>query len=740
MARIGGFSVHFFALRPLCVCLALLPCTVWADDIAPLDASPAIEEAAYPPDLPATQGCMKVEADRVEGSGQEHIQAEGDVQFSSDAWSGQAGRLEYWQAQDHLVGSQGVQLVDKQTGNAFMGQRLSLALRNHTGTIDQGSFVLQSPKKGRGAAQLLQLKGKNHYEAQQARYTSCALGREDWYLHANNLDLDYNRNVGVARGASLRFFGVPVAYVPWMDFPLNGQRKSGFLAPKFAYGSRSGYDFSMPYYWNVASNYDATFTPRYLSQRGVQLKVEGRYLWRNAQGILRSELLPDDALTGKNRQAWSWQHTQRLSDAWSAGVDVAGVSDNHYFTDLSNAADLTDDTIHLPREAWLRYRYQSAYAVLRWSEYQTLQNAQASLDEPYARKPQMLWGLDPQRLGPAVWQAAGDWTRFEHNSKVNGGRFHVSQSVRLPISRSYGYVTPKLGLFYTHYQLEQGPYQRILPLASVDAGVTLERRLPFGEVSLRQTLEPRVYYVYIPYKDQSSIPNFDTDIASFNSGQLFRENQFTGVDKINDANQLTLGLTSRVLDEKTGVEYWRASLGQRFYFQDRRVALDGEEQAQRRPSSDILLSIAGRIWKNARVDFAVQFDPEQAKTGYGHVVFGYQPAPGKTLNVGFRYARDLYRIVDASVQWPLAYNWYAVAHVQYDFDAKQALDQLYGLEYNAGCWGARFVQQSKISSTGQSVRRTFVQIELNDFGRIGSNPLDVLKESIFGYTPINSGE
>jgi LPS-assembly protein len=561
------------------------------------------------------------------------------------------------------------------------------------------------------------------------------------------LDLDRAAEVGEARNATVVFKGVPMFYMPWVSFPLSDKRKSGFLTPVFGSTGRSGIEASVPYYWNIAPNMDATLTPRVLSKRGLQAQNEFRYLWPLFHGEAHADLLPNDRQTDLNRYFLTWAHAQNLTHGWSSNLNLQKASDDNYFRDLSTRLADTSTT-NLPRDGLLTYSARYWNFSTRLLSYQHLLDPArpATPDEiPYRMRPQFLFNAERQNVYRADWTLAADWTDFSHPSKANGKRFLLYPSVSYPITRSYAFLTPRLGYHHTEYTLSENftgdaNFTRNLPIYSVDSGVIFERDLRYKDEPLLQTLEPRLFYVRIPFREQSQIPNFSTTQADFNFAQIYTENQFIGGDRVNDANQLTAGVSTRFIEQKTGIERLRAGIAQRLYFNEPRVTLSGPNVALGRRTSDLLIGFDGQISKKWAVDGLWQYNPDSRRSEKLSIGGRYNPEPGKVANLAYRTARatltqptEVPDQVDFSVQWPLWKHWYGLGRVNYAIGESKLLEGLAGLEYNRGCWELRLVAHRFITAEQQVSTSFFVQLELNGLSRFGTNPLEALRQNIPGY-------
>lgn len=605
-----------------------------------------------------------------------------------------------------------------------------------------------------GTAERIEFAGENRMRLDNSTFSTCKPASPDWYLKAGEIELDYNENYGNASDASLWFKGVPLFYAPKAWFPMNSQRRSGLLTPSFKQSTKTGLDISLPIYWNIAPNYDATFYPRYMSKRGTQLGLETRYLSERSEGEWRGEYLGDDASDHTRRYAYSIRHLQRFTDDLTGALNWNGVSDDTYWEDMSSRL-LQTSQVQLERRASLNYApspwWQGSLQVLR---YQTLQPDPANpVARPYFLEPQLnLLGYKPDLLG-FDFTMLGQYSRFTHDDSANkdrGDRFVLYPQLSYPVIGAAYQITPKLGLHMSSYAIDRATLNgggsdnitRVLPTFSLDATTVFERDLDLLGHRFLQTLEPRLYYVYIPYKDQSEIPVFDTALSDFNFAQVFSENRYSGYDRINDAHQLTAALTTRILDGTTGAERFKAMIGQRYYFAKQRVTLPGETS---RPDnfSNLIASVTGLVAPKTYAEATWEYNYEARTNDRFSAGVRFQPDYGKVLSASYRYTRDpltnksVVDQVDLAGQWPLAPRWYAVGRFNYSLRDHQTLETIGGLEYNAGCWAMRGVVQRLAATSGEANTSYYLQLELQDFTSIGSNPLGLLRRSIPGYGKTN---
>ncbi len=596
-----------------------------------------------------------------------------------------------------------------------------------------------------GYADRIDFEGENRIRMTQGTYSSCKPDSQTWYIKGREILLDYDAEQGEAKAASLWFDDVPIFYVPTGTFSLNQNRRSGFLHPYYSLSTKSGLDLTVPYYWNVAPDYDFTFYPRYMSKRGTQLGVESRYLEHNYQGYARVEYMPNDQQAGLERYAYQLKHVQDLGAGLTAAVNLNGVSDDYYWQDLSSRL-LSTGSLQQERRASLGYSpapwLQANAQVL---QYQTLQDAV----RPYFLEPQLnLFGYKAD-VGVTDFTMQGQFSRFTHPDKVQGDRVVFYPQLSLPLLQPAFQITPKIGMHMTKYQLdwrgESGNDQitRTLPILSIDANMVFERDTRVLDRDYIQTLEPRLYYVRIPYKNQTNIPVFDSGLSDFNFAQIFSENRYSGYDRINDANQLTAGVTTKFLDAVSGSENFKAMIGQRFYFDTQRTILDSTETTRNKNFSNIIVGATGLIAAKTYLDFAWEYDHREGQSQRFSGGARYQPDFGHVLSASYRYAKDPLTDTtevdqfDLAAQWPIAARWYGVGRYNYSVKDNRPLEIIAGLEYNAGCWATRVVAQRLEAIAGSPNTTLYFQLELMDLGSIGTNPVQLLRRTVPGYGKIN---
>jgi LPS-assembly protein len=691
----------------------------------------------------AKEAPIHITADQVEGASERMANAYGNVIVKQGELRADAQWARYDTTTTQLWAGDTV-TVEK-TGDVLIGKRLEFITTTKQGQLEEPIYFLRN-QFGRGDAAKLLFTGENTYQLEKGRFTTCDSGDDSWYIRGSDIDLDFIKNSGAAWHAVFEFKGVPLFYTPWINFPLDGNRQSGLLTPIFGSNSNSGVNVGVPYYWNIAPNYDATFIPQVYTKRGLMLGGEFRYMQPHYQGTIRGEFLSHDRKAQQNRYLWKIQHQQNLSTGLSLSADLQKASDNHYFNDLSNNLQAASTT-NLPRDILLHYHGSAWwYASLRSLQYQTLQSNTTLITQPYARSPQFNVGGTPPLEGPLVLDLAGEFNRFRHPTLTTGDRFIVYPTLASPFETSYGFIRPKVGVHATMYTLNKdqttakSKHTRTLPMLSLDTGLIFERNFTVSQQEMVQTLEPRLYYVYIPYKDQSMLPNFDSAEVDFNFSQMFSENQFSGGDRINNANQLTGALSTRFYETESGLERLRVGLGQRFYFSGQRVTLSAPARPIEQTRSDVIIGASSQLWKSIAVGTSWQYSVKDNRTNKTSLELAWMPAAAKTLNLRYRLDRtnvDPIRQVDLSGQWPLGRGWYAVGRYNYSIENKKALDTIAGLQYNAGCWGLQLVMQRYVTDNNRMNTSFYIMLDLRGFNGIGNNPISVLRDRIPGYSKIN---
>jgi LPS-assembly protein len=694
---------------------------------------------APPPPRIERDAVRFLSADRITGDEARRITATGDVAIRQRGAAIFADRLDYDAATDVAIATGNVRL--ERAGDTVTGPRLVYRIDEGTGEMERPVFEIPKTEErrnaSRGSAERALLEGDQKSRLLRAEYTTCPVPRDDWVLRVGELEIDGKAQVGTAWNSAVYFFNVPILYSPWLSFPIDNARKTGFLAPTLGSSGQSGFELALPWYWNIAENQDATITPKIYSKRGLQLGGEYRYLRPSYTGQVDAEILPNDALTGTDRYFVGLRHAQQLPLGLSLAVNAQKVSDDDYFRDLSTRVAATSQT-NLPRDVIVGYQDDVWAATARAIAYQTLQDPLAPVTQPYSQLPQLFVTGLKQNVRGVDWLLMGEFAHYRHPDLVNGQRMILYPQASIPLRRTWGYITPKAGFHYTRYNLSANDEglpdaTRSVPLASVDAGLFFDRPWEFSGRSYFQTLEPRLFYVRVPFRDQSKLPNFSTAEVDFGTNALFRENRFIGGDRVGDANQITMAVTSRLIEPESGLERLKATLGQVYYFDPPRVTLDPATPPSGGSRSDLLALVSGQVTPAFAIDGSLEYEAGATRAKQFDVAARYSPRPGRVLNAAYRFTRDFVKQVDLSAQWPVSANLTVVGRWNWSLQDRKLIEGLAGFEYNAGCWEIRAVAHRFITATQQVSTSFQIQLELSGLSRIGINPLETLRQNISGY-------
>ncbi|HDY85861.1 hypothetical protein LCGC14_0984030 [marine sediment metagenome] len=661
-----------------------------------------------------------------------------------------ADRATYDQATGDVTAQGNINLRDSDM--ILKSQQANWSMSKDEGTLTDTQYRLRETH-ARGEASRVHREGKVKTKLDDATYTTCAPGDDAWVLKASKVYLNHEDAVGTARDVVIRLGGVPVFYTPYLSFPLSDERKSGFLIPSFGTSDKTGFDLSTPYYWNISPNTDATLTPRYMADRGLMMLGEFRYLHNLGEGVIDAGFLSSDDLKNdgsnsnpnyqEDRKHFSWQNTSQLTSRWSSTLDYNYVSDRSYLEDFGSSLSLASTT-HLNRELNVAYNADNWNFTGRLKGYQTLTDDIT----PYKQLPQLRFnGVLPDQAMGLSYGLTAEYVDFEHDELTSGQRFDIEPSVSLPWRKAAGFVTPRLALRHTQYNLTENDTSvdnktpsRTLPVASVDSGLFFDRDMTIFGNSYTQTLEPRAFYLYIPEQDQSDIPIFDSGLRTFNMGQMFAYDRFSGADRVGDANQVTTGITSRIIEQQSGREVFRVSLGQIHYFQDRKVSII-DNTVNTRGDSDMVAEVAASIAKEWTARGEIQWDPRNNSNSLSAVTLRYRGDNGQILNFSHRYRRDAINTtdglqqIDISGRIPFNQQWSMIGRWYHSIEENRTLEALAGLEYGSCCWATRLVLRDYVNSATELDRNLaiFFQVELKGLGNFGQKSDSLLENSILGY-------
>ena len=755
----------------------------------------------------------------------------GDVVMRQGSMQIEADEASLYQAENRGELNGKVRLRDN--GALIVGDHADVQLDTGAAKVDNAEYILHKSRI-RGSA-LYAKRGENAIiRLKDGTYTTCEPNSNAWQLKGNNITLNPATGFGTATNVTLRVKDIPIFYTPYIYFPIDDRRQSGFLPPSFSSSTDTGFMLVTPYYFNLAPNYDATLYPRYMTKRGLLMEGEFRYLTESSEGQFGAAYLHDKDDKRKlqtdytdTRYMYNWQHKGGLNSRVLTEVDYTKISDPYYFQDLESEQIGIESQDYVNQQGSVTYRGDTYNAKLNVQAYQM---ATISNITPYNKMPELSFnGALPTHPGGLNFNYNTSLVRFERDlengdfvnedgtvsprldrnvtglARANGTRLNLEPSVSLPLNWSYGFLTPSLKYMYTQYDIDldgtgkaqiaaaeagatptspylggnyKGSINRSVPIASIDSGLYFDRNTQWFGTNYRQTLEPRAFYLYVPERNQEDIPVFDTGESTFSYSSLWRDNRFSGSDRVGDENKLSLGLTSRWIEEN-GFERQRVSIGQAYYFKDRKVQLPGISDNRDDSTAKVspyAFEYAYRFNRDWRATADYNWDPETRSPRSGSAMMHYQPEdnPNKVVNLGYRYRndqirynqytgkweigggdfgvkgepgyiKDYYKIQqhDFSVIWPIVPQWNAISRWQYDYNRNRTLEAFGGFEYDNCCWKLRLISRYWVSydeytqeapENEKGDHGLFLQIVLKGLGGVvGTKVESFLDKGIQGY-------
>ena len=637
---------------------------------------------------------------------------------------------------DQLIAKGNVVLSDRDF--SLESPSINYNLKNKTGTIDDAKYAIGSVG-AHGKSSKIQQLDKNRLQMEEATFTSCPISKDSWHLASGEINLNKETQIGTAKNVTFNVGKVPVFYFPWLSFPINNQRLSGFLSPSIKLQTNDG--ITIPYYFNLAPNYDATVDLTTIESRGIQINSEFRYLSKKHKGELRYSFLPgDNSFNEQNRDYFSIEHKTKLNSTTHININAEGVSDKDYFDDFSTSLESST------RSA-LQRRIEITRSEGPWRASAALEDFQIlGVDDPYSKLPELTLNYTP-KTGPKdfTFGIDSEFVYFDKdsNSSINeptGAR----ADIKVKLSRKWGndawYFKPSLSLQHTLYALQdpigKSSINRTLPTLSLDGGLFYDREFTSKSgKSLIQTLEPRLFFTHTPFEDQNDIPLFDTaKINTSESNQLFLENRFTGKDRIADTKQLTFAVSSRIQDRDNGKELFKATIGQVINFSDRKVTLLPGGTILTGKRSDLLLELTGRINDNFRLSSTINLKSDNKSISSYDLRLNYQDKKRRIANLSFRKIDTELEQVSISTSLPINDKWSMVASSDHDTKNNRNLESLLGLEYQDCCWKTRMVVKRFLTSDNETYETpVFIEFELKGLGKIGRSASSQIKEKIYGY-------
>ena len=677
----------------------------------------------------------RIEAQTVASDDGESIHLAGDVELTRRDQRLDADDVFIDKSSDEIIASGNVYFSDPD--HQIKSPSIRIDNRNNSAEFDQPTFEVQT-RHARGEAASITKIDDDRTEFEDLVYTSCDPGDNGWHMRASGLEIDRESGRGTATGATIYMQDVPFIYLPYFQFPIDDRRMSGILAPDIGYSSRNGASLILPVYWNQAPNYDMTITPAWYDKLGFQLTTENRYLFGSNSGQLDLSYI-DDRDFGEPRWFKQWQHNTRLPLDVSAGLLLAEVSDKDFFKDFDTVAPQYRDTSHLER--YLRFNRSGEFweSELLWQDYQTLNDDTAVTGRPYSRLPR--FAIDAQ---PATWQSGAEtpvsfeWAEFDREDSVTGRRSNLVPTLRMRSENSWYFFEPELQLAFTDYDLEDNPQgnslHRALPTLALDTGLIFDRDTG-SNAQWRQTLEPRLYFLYTPYEDQDGIPDFDTSLAAKTYNNLFRNNRFNGADRIGDAKQVTFGLASRVFTNENADELLNARVGQIYYFEDRRVSLDGIREDDSR--SDMIAEVD--FWPISTVTLSARlvYEPDESDFIDRDFSVSYA-ANGLAANLGYYFTEDVLEQALVSLAYPINERWGVVTKLHQSLKFDEPVENLFGISYESCCWGLKMLAGQtgdKDRDFAEADTSIYFEITFKGLSQAGEDIDSQLFRAIPGYQP-----
>lgn len=771
-----------FRLAPglLPVLLAWLPAApAWAQSTTTTPGALTLQPSSQLQETPSvdeSQLPMYVTGDRMTGQTEGQMTVEGDAMLRRGTSVIRADRLSY-DSQTERARAEGNVLINRD-GNTFTGPELDVNVNTYQGYFDQPTYHL-SVNGGNGEASRIDFINNKQAVAHDASFSTCR--REpgetwspDWVLEASQIDLDQEEEVGYARNVVLRFKNVPILAAPAMSFPLSDKRKTGLLPPTIGLDSTNGFVYSQPFYWNIAPQYDATIAPTLMAKRGVDLRTQFRYLGENYEGQIQYNLLPNDRERDRDRWGLRWQHDALyhtdLPGAARIGLHVNynQVSDSNYWRDFSDFKLNDWSQRLLPRDLKVDWRDGAYSGFIRTTKWQTLQDTDSVIVPPYDRT-QLGMRYAKRNLQSSGLDVdfSGDISHFVGDrvltGQPNADRAVLKAQVSYPWRTPGAFVIPSVKLQGMSYDFDRAlPDGRrsanvVVPTLSIDSGLVFERDASYFGRAYTQTLEPRAYYVYTPYRNQNFLPVYDTAANDFNFASIYADSPYSGSDRVVDNNLLTLGATSRLIDPQTGGETARFALAQRLRFATQDVTLPGDD-----PNSDKfsdLLAGASVNW-NAHwsTDATMQYNYDAKRSVRTTLGASYSPGNYRRITAAYRLQRQSSEQLDFSWQWPIDDLWrrqpdaidiaggglgggrlHSVGRLNYSLEDKRMINTLVGFEYDGCCYIARVGLERRQTSQTTANKRILFQLEFVGFARLGSGAMTSFVDNVSGYQPLRSG-
>ena len=706
-----------------------------------------------------TENSVLIEGDSLESILDRKLRATGNAFILKGNQSITADFIEYDQISEELYAKGQIKITTPDL--ELKGSELEMSLAENTGSIANASFVAninedstsKFNKELRGTATKIFLEGEDKKKLENAKVTTCEAGQNEWFISSDETVIDQSSGNIKAKDALLSLRGIPIMYSPYVDFSTTSQRRSGWLLPTAGTTTTSGFETSIPYYFNLSPTYDATLTSRYMEKRGVQFDGEFRYMKENFKGTSQIQYLNKDNESDiDNRYLLDIKHKHDFGHGFTGTIEYEKVKsgDNNYFADMSTSIAVTSQ-VSLRQTAQVDYKntddFSDIKASLKVQEFQNLTSA-----SPYELKPSFNvsykkdWEDNADQSLFLQTDANFMYDQFDtgNNAAKNiatGSRVASTPSISFPMEASFGFLKPKLIANLRHYDLDDAASSQeslAIPTISLDSGLYLDRPFKLSGYNFTQTLEPRIFYTYTPYEDQSDIPYFDTSLNELNTTTIFQENQFSGQDRVMDTNAITTALTTRIIDD-SGYDWMLLTMGQRFYLSDREVLEEDRyaNSSYKGDKSDFLTSAQANLTKSLRLTSEYEYNFSEDTTNKFTLAGRYKPEPGKVFNASYRQVLNpssgIYDVKQylVSTQWPMTSGWSALASYNYDLYKRQDIESMIGAEYDAGCWTTQMMfHRLKLATNEESTDTFFIMLEIGDLGSFGQGDKSSLFEKM----------
>jgi LPS-assembly protein len=618
---------------------------------------------------------------------------------------------------------------------SLKAENIELDNKNNTGIFDLAEFQMYENHLRGSAKKIVQFDTEQR-ELYDVSYTTCDPQQNNWSLNASKLRLNQQEGRGTALHAVLRIKDIPVFYFPWFQFPIDNRRMSGILAPTISQTNIAGTQLALPFYWNQAENFDMTLTPYWYSNRGTQLNTENRYLFEKNEGQLNLSGLKDK-LIDDNRWYRRWTHETNFNDNYHASILIQRVSDSEFMEDFDHLDTIT------PVD-YLKSSVEFSGLIADWSsqllfeQHQIVNDEKTITSSPYKRLPRLTVDriMTPFDNGLSIdWK--NEWVRFDKEEGITGNRLHIAPSISYPIEESYYFLKPALQLDYTRYALDNNTddlnsLQRSMPLFSLDSGLIFERQASISK-NWTQTLEPRLYFLYVPYEDQSDIPDFDSSLQAENYNNLFINNRFSGVDRIGDTRQITLGITTRLLDANNK-EFFSASIGQAYYADEREVSLNATIDT--REKSSLMSVVNFKPQAEWDIQLANVYDQQEKESVQTDISIRKQSVE-KVFNAEYHLRDDKLEQTTFSVVYPVSVNWTVFAKLQHSLIHDKPVQDLFGVAYESCCWGFKMLYEESSDKDFEEIdRAVYFQLTFKGLSSAGKDINSLLEDGILGYQPV----